>query len=164
MGDRVSVMNQGLLRQIGSPDEIYNEPASTFVAGFMGSPPMNFVDTSFVEMDGGYGLDGGTFTLKLPRAMGKLVKEGESDSEVVLGFRPENVSIHTKALANSIEMELYIYEPLGSEVVADLKLGESLIKATAPPSFKMDLGKKLWIALDMDKIHIFDKKTEKAII
>ncbi len=164
MGDRVTVMNQGLLQQIGSPDEIYNRPTNTFVAGFMGSPPMNFVDTSFVEMDGGYGLDGGTFRLKLPKALGKLVKEGKSDSEVVLGFRPESVSIHDKAVANSIEMELYIYEPLGSEVVADLKLGESLIKAIAPPTFKMALGKKLWIALGMDRIHVFDKKTEKAIV
>ena len=61
-------------------------------------------------------------------------------------------------------MSLYIYEPLGSEVVADLKLGDSIIKAKAPPTFKMELGKKIWITIPIDKLHLFDKKTEKALI
>ncbi len=60
-------------------------------------------------------------------------------------------------------MELYIFEPLGSEVVADLKLGDSLIKAIAPPDFTMKLGSKLWITIPMEKLHLFDRKTEKAI-
>ena len=163
MGDRIAVMNQGLLQQVGSPDEIYNRPGNTFVAGFLGSPPMNFLDVTLVEGDGGYALDGGTFKLSLPRDVGEALRSSLSDSELILGFRPEDVEIHERAMPDSIEVTLYVYEPLGSEVVADLRLGENLLKARAPPSFRADLGSRLWITIPAEKLHLFDKKTGKAV-
>ncbi len=163
MGDRIVVMKDGLLQQQGTPHDIYNLPANTFVAGFLGSPPMNFVDTTFVETKGEYTLDGGSFKLKIPVNLGKQIKESISDSELILGFRPEVVKIHEKSVPNSIEMELFVFEPLGSEVIADLKLGETLIKAKAPPTFKKELGEKLWIEIPISGLRIFDKKTQNAI-
>lgn len=164
MGDRIAVMNQGLLQQVGSSDEIYNRPGNMFVAGFLGSPPMNFLDATLVEADGrGYALEGSMFRLNLTEDVGEAVRGALQDSEVTLGFRPEDVEIHREAVANSIEVTLYVYEPLGSEVVADLRLGETLLKARAPPSFRADLGSKLWITIPVEKLHLFDKKTGKAI-
>jgi multiple sugar transport system ATP-binding protein len=95
--------------------------------------------------------------------MTETLKQKGADHDVVLGFRPEDVTLSNKPMPNSTEVEVYMYEPLGSEVIADLKIGEDLIKAKTAADFPLKIGEKLWLLIKEDAMHIFDKKTEQAI-
>jgi len=163
MGDRVAIMNMGELQQLGTPHQSYNNPKNLFVAGFLGSPPMNFIDCSYIDKNGGI-LDSGQFQLTMPRIISSSVKKGISDSEVILGFRPEDVTLKDRQTADAIKTEVYVSEPLGSEVIVDLKIGDDLVRAKTPPDTKLKIGETKWLSLNKDKIHIFDKKTGKTLI
>jgi multiple sugar transport system ATP-binding protein len=164
MADRIALMNNGILQQLASPSDIYHKPENIFVAGFIGSPPMNFINCSLKEFDGEYALDAGEFTIKLPKDIGLIVKEKAESSELVLGIRPEDITVYESAVPEAIETEVYVIEPLGSENVIDLKIGENLIKAISPPTLWLKIGDKAYINFNKEKMHIFNKKTEKAII
>jgi multiple sugar transport system ATP-binding protein len=160
MGDRVAVMNNGQLQQLASAEEIYSRPRNLFVAGFLGSPPMNFIECNLKQ--GGL-IEADTFNMPVPGIM-EAVSEDVTDRKVILGFRPENVTLDRKAVTGAIEAEVYMYEPLGSEVIADLKTGENLIKAKIAPDFKLKIGESVWFTIKEDAIHLFDKATNKALI
>jgi len=165
MADEVAIMNLGVLQQLGDAHEIFDHPASLFVAGFIGSPPTNFMDCTLTEKNGSCFLDAGTFVLPIPDDIGKIIKEKATSSELILGVRPEDISLGRKrAPEKFIEAEIYVTEPLGSEVIVDLKVGDNLVKAKATPDFSMSIGEKVWIGFNKEKMHLFDKKTEKAII
>jgi multiple sugar transport system ATP-binding protein len=165
MADRVAVMNLGAVQQVGDTREIFNFPANLFVAGFIGSPPMNFINCSLMEKDESYFLDTGAFILPIPVDIGKTIKENATGSDLILGARPEDISIGKKKTPEKfVEGEVYIIEPLGSEVILDLTVGNNIIKVKANPDFAVSIGERVWIGLNMEKIHLFDKKTEKAII
>ena len=161
MGDRIAIMNLGELQQLSSPDQAYDAPENLFVAGFLGSPPMNLIDCS-LKSNGI--LDSGQFQLSLPKTVSDILMQKASESEVILGFRPEDVSVMNDQFPNSIETEVYIYEPLGAEIIVDLKIGENLLKVKTPPHTKLSIRDKKWINIDPTKIHIFDKKTGKTIV
>ena len=161
MGDRIAVMNHGELQQLSSPDEMYNMPVNLFVAGFLGSPPMNFVDCKFYAQSGQ--ILGCEF--HLPRRILDIIKkECASDKALVLGFRPEDVSIHAKEVPGSTKAEVYLCEPLGSETIVDLKVGETILKGKAPPDESFKIGESRWIALTENKIHVFDKETGRRLV
>jgi multiple sugar transport system ATP-binding protein len=164
MADRVAIMNQGALQQFSDVNEIYNKPANLFVAGFVGSPPMNFIDCKLIEKSGLYFLESDTFMLQIPYEMGKAVKEEATGSELILGIRPEDIFIERSAPHKFIDAEVYLIEPLGSEIVVDLKVGNNLIKAkTHSLTVRFSQGQRVCIEFDKEKIHIFDKKTENFI-
>ena len=83
---------------------------------------------------------------------------------MVLGFRPEDATLTRESVPNATEVEVYMYEPLGSEVIADLKIGEDLIKAKTSPDFELKIGSKLWLSVKEKAIHIFDNKTQQALV
>lgn len=163
MGDRVAIMNLGELQQLSTPDEAYNNPRNLFVAGFLGSPPMNFVDCTYQEKNGGI-LDSGTFQLTLPKAISDSVQAGISNSEIVLGFRPEDVALADHQVPDSMKSEVYVCEPLGSEIIVDLKIGDNLMKAKVPPQTILKIGETKWFTINKDRMHIFDKGTGKALV
>ena len=165
LGDKIAVLNKGALEQLGTPEKVYDHPTSMFVAGFIGSPPMNFIDCTFKEEKKAGFLDARTFTLSLSEDLQRAIKEKAKGPEIVLGFRPEDVTVHKKRpRAEFITAEIYVTEPLGAEVIVDLKVGDQLVKASISPELKLKMGEKVYINLNKNKIHIFDKKTEKAII
>lgn len=165
MGDKIAVMNVGQLQQLSSPAEIFGHPASMFVAGFIGTPPMDFLDCTFTEKNGTYFLDAGAFTLPIPSDTGKIIKEKATSPELTLGVRSEDVYLGKKRTPqNFVEVEVYVTEPLGSEVIVDLKVGDKIVKAKSAPDFAVSIGEKVWMGFNEKKIHVFDKKTEKAII
>jgi multiple sugar transport system ATP-binding protein len=161
MGDRVAVMNQGRTQQLATPHDIYHKPDTVFVAGFLGSPPMNLITCTLKE--GGI-LQSSHFQLQLPASIAETVKSRATDSNVVLGFRPEDVKLSNRPAGNAIETEVYMYEPLGSEIIADLKIGDNMIKARTSPDMELKIGDRLWLTVEEDAIHIFDTKTEEAIV
>jgi len=163
MADKVAVMSKGELQQYDTAYEIFQHPASLFVAGFIGSPPMNFVDCTLLE-EPVCCLDAGCFTLPISTDIKDIIVKNAESSALILGFRPEDVEITTKKTPGSLaQAEIYVTEPLGSETIVDFKIEDVLLKAKAPADFQGKLGDKFWIKVDQEKIHVFDKKTEKAI-
>jgi multiple sugar transport system ATP-binding protein len=164
MADRIAVMNHGVLLQLSTSASTYHSPSNAFVAGFLGSPPMNFIDCSFVAKDGKAFLDAGTFTLDVSE-LAAVIKEKSTSSEVVLGIRPENISVQeNRPRGDAVEVEVYVVEPLGADIILDLKIGENILKAKTPEGLLPGIGEKVWVSFRRDKLHIFDKKTEKAIV
>jgi len=162
MADRIAVMHQGKIRQIGTASDLYDHPEDLFVAGFIGSPSMNFMDCTYEEEKKALISEG--FSLEIPKNLGKEIKEQATSSELILGVRPQDISVSEKEVPNSIVSEVYAIEPLGHETIFDLKLGDKIIKACTHPMYTITLGEKVWMIFNMDKIHLLDKKTEKAII
>lgn len=164
LSDKVAVMNLGILQQYASPYEIYNHPNTRFTAGFIGSPPMNFFDCTFEDSDRGASLNQGNFKLNISKFR-NIIKEETSSPELILGIRPEDINIYDKpASKNSIVMTVEAFEPLGSESIVDGRVEESSIRITTPPTYHTGIGEKKYIEFDMNRVHIFDKKTEKAIV
>jgi multiple sugar transport system ATP-binding protein len=160
VADKIAIMNLGKLQQVGTPIEIFDKPANQFVAGFIGSPPMNFMECTFVEKNNHYLLDAGTFEIEISEDVGNKIKKEASGSELILGIRPDDIR-----LEKLVKAEVYLIEPLGREVIIDLKVGDHVLKMkTAFTNFDINVGENIWIGFNKEKIHIFDKKTEKVII
>lgn len=165
MSDTIVIMNQGELQQMGNAQEIFDHPANLFVAGFIGSPPMNLVDCTFIKKDDSYLLDAGSFEFSIPGGFSRAIKEKATSSELILGIRPEDIHINdARSPRTFIKGEVYLVEPLGSEIIVDLQLGDNLLKVKTSSSFVSPSNKKVWIGFSMEKIRLFDRKTEKAII
>ncbi len=164
MGDRIAILNEGILQQAGSPDEIYFYPSNIFVAGFIGSPPTNFFDCRLIK-GVPYTLDAGEFIYPLPEHVAKTAKKFISDA-LVLGIRPKDVLVYreSKGKQNLIKAHIEVTEPLGDETILDLKVGDYLVKAVVSPDFEAKIGDELWISFPTEKIHIFDKRTGNALI
>ncbi len=151
MADRIAVLRKGRLQQFGTPDELYNRPANMFVAGFLGNPPMNFIEGTLVR-DGGLYFDFGYGRVKLP--------DLDIEGEVVLGVRPEDVIIGE----GNLKAEVYVVEPLGREQLITLAMGDVHVKAVAPLSLEVKMGQKVRISFNVNKVHLFDKRTERLIV
>lgn len=164
MSDRIAIIEAGKLVQLDNPQGIYRMPANLFVAGFVGSPSMNFFDCSLVKKDGLAMLDAGAFTYELDPELSKLVIDRATGSEVALGVRPADIAIRLEKRENGIPAEVYVVEPLGDQLLVDFKLGAGVYKAFGPADLRAGIGDKVFIEFNRGKIHIFDKKTEKAIV
>ncbi len=164
MAERIAVMNAGKILQVDVPQKVYNDPQDTFVAGFVGSPPMNLINASYIRREGAVCLDTGYFKLDISPLAG-AIEEGASSSELILGVRPEDVKVLPEPpLEESICGEVYAVESLGSEVIVSVKLGDFLIKAKQSPDFKSSMRDRVYLILDKKKIHLFDRKSAKLIV
>lgn len=164
MSDRIAIMDQGVLQQLATPQDIYRHPSNSFVAGFIGSPPMNFLDSKLIEMDGGFYLESPGLRHPIDRDLGIRIGKEASSSEVKLGVRPEHISVHKERRPDSFAAEVYLYEPLGSEGIVNLKVDALLIKAKVSGDVQFAVGEKVWGSVNEGRVHVFDKTSEKAII
>ena len=170
MGDRIAVMNQGVLQQVGTPDDVYHNPANVFVGGFIGSPPMNFLDASVIEDEKGVWVDFGEFKLKLTDDVGEVLREQNYiGKEVIFGIRPEDIydAIFAQVKIpgeNMVKAVVDVVEPLGSEKIVYLKVGDLSFVASFHPESQVKEGQEVEVVFDMTKAHVFDKKTKKAIV
>ncbi len=167
MADRIAVMNEGKIMQVGTPEEIYNRPANLFVAGFIGSPRMNFFDVTVEEKDGQIVLDAGDYTVPLLPGQSELVRDYVSKT-VTAGIRPEHIyvvghAIPSDAKTHEIDGIVDFVEPLGSDTIIHVKIGSQMLLVKVPGSYKAEIGGEIRIALDLRQLHVFDKDTEKAI-
>ncbi|MCS7134853.1 MAG: ABC transporter ATP-binding protein, partial [Candidatus Aenigmarchaeota archaeon] len=166
MADRVAVMNKGKLMQYDSPHVIYERPANLFVGGFVGAPPMNFIEANIVEEGEQTILETSIFKYSIDSELANIIKSRATSERVILGFRPENLLLSIDRRPESIfQADLYVIEPMGSNIIVDLKAGEYLLKAVLPPTTRLpQIGEKVWAYFPPDKLHIFDAKTEHTII
>ena len=163
LGTRIVVMKDGVIMQVDSPQKLYNEPANLFVAGFIGSPQMNFVDAECVVDGNKATLKFGEFSVELPEAKAKkLVDGGYNGKTVVLGIRPEDISddITTGAV---IETEVTGYELLGAEAMLYYSIAGANMSARVAADTTARYGDNVKLALNPAKIHVFDKETELTI-
>ena len=165
MADGIAILNSGVLQQVGSPSDIYRHPNNVFVAGFIGSPPMNFLDCTFKEKSGSYFLDAGSFIFHLSDDIGELIKDKAASSELILGVRPEDILIEKKHTEKAfINGKVFVTEPMGAEMIINIKVGDEILKVRSSPEFDVNIEDEVWLGFNENKIHIFDKKTEEAIL
>ncbi|MBP2016756.1 multiple sugar transport system ATP-binding protein [Symbiobacterium terraclitae] len=164
MGDRIVVMKDGVIQQVAPPQELYDHPANLFVAGFIGSPTMNFL-RGRLSADAKV-FDGGTFTLPLPEKLAAAARN-YGGKEMVLGIRPENIHANPEFVAahngTRIPARIEVVEPLGSEIYLYLSSGENQITARVEPHLRFHSGENINLAVDSDKVHLFDAETEMAV-
>jgi multiple sugar transport system ATP-binding protein len=169
MGDRLIVLKDGIVQQIGAPLEIYERPNNQFVASFIGSPPMNFINCSINERDGHLFLTGDGFQLKVPAekkaAATRLASSGSRT--LVLGIRPEDISERRSATsrvdAAVITARVIFLEPLGSEVLATCSLGKHEIVVRLNPRTRVKSDETIELILNMERAVLFDPKTAEAL-
>lgn len=172
MGDRIVVMKDGIIQQIDSPTNLYNKPVNMFVAGFIGSPQMNFIDASLNKKGSKYVVTFGKKNkceVEIPEASAdKNALDKLVGKEVVLGIRPENLHDEemfiSAATTGIFEVEVEVTEMLGAETNLYLLYEGINITARVSPRNTSKPGDTIKIAVDPNKIHIFDKETEKAVI
>ena len=166
LGTRIVVMNAGIVQQVDTPQTLYDHPCNQFVAGFIGSPQMNFVDATVVG-DKVY-LVAGPSEIELPPAKAKkLIEGGYAGKTVVLGIRPEDVHDEQMFIETSpntvIEAKIRVYEMLGAEVFLYFDYEGSSMTARVDPRTTARTGDHVKFALDAEKIHVFDKETQVTI-
>lgn len=164
MGDKVAILNEGLLQQIGTPDEIYSHPTNMFVAGFIGNPPTNFFGCDMIGNEN-CKLESEKFLLSLPDKTIKVINKCTTES-CIMGIRPQDILVYKSDIKNKelIKANLEVVEPLGDVMILDLKIKNYLLKVVVSPDFKFDIGNELWVEIPPNKIHIFDKKTGKTLL
>jgi multiple sugar transport system ATP-binding protein len=149
IADRMAIVQDGRIAQIGSPDEIYNRPASRYVAELVGSPPMNFIEGS---------LKSGVFSahkFDLEIVLG----QGLADRDIVLGIRPEDISVAGAETQTSSAFSIYETEPLGAYSIVDIIAGETILKAQVRGHAKFELGQKVALHMEPSHCHAFDPVT-----
>ena len=166
MADRIIVMDKGVIRQYDTPQKLYAEPADMFVAGFIGSPSMNFIDCTVCNKNGRLTADFAGYSLPIPEQKARLLAP-HIDRTVVLGVRPENISAcNGRQNADNgciITAEAEIAEVTGGEVNVYFNLGDSRFIAAVRTEQKISSGDKIRLFIDGNTVHFFDKETTKAI-
>jgi multiple sugar transport system ATP-binding protein len=168
MGTRIAVMKDGVLQQLDTPQYLYDHPANMFVAGFIGSPSMNFFEGTLARGDGKVVVDVGTFHLPVPQNKIDAVAD-HIGQNVYFGVRPEDIhdshyvprGVDETARMNA---NVTVVEPLGSEVFAFIENGGKEMVSRLDPRTTAKVGQPIEVVVDMSKLHIFDRNTEKALI
>ncbi len=168
LGTRIVVMKDGVVQQVDSPHQLYDFPCNMFVAGFIGSPQMNFLDATCEVKGSEVILHVGPHAIKLSPSKSKaLIDGGYNGKTVVMGIRPENVSDDPADLAahadSIVESTIRVYETLGAEVFLYFDVEGVNMTARVNPNTKARLGDTVKFALNPEKIHVFDKETELTI-
>lgn len=162
LADRISIMNFGVLQQCDTPENTYLKPASKFVAGFVGMPPINLLDVTLVAEGENIILDSGEFSLTINN-LKEIIKK-EPNSELILGARPEHVTVSDENVSNeSIEGKVDIIEYLGERKLIHLSKGNITMTSLMPKDYSVSLHDKKWINFDKNKMIIMDKKTGISI-
>ncbi len=168
LGTRIVVLKDGIIQQVDTPQNLYNKPCNLFVAGFIGSPQMNFIDSKVIKNGTDVLLAFGDYKVKLPESKGKALIEGKYiDKEVVLGIRPEDIHAEEIFLNSSqesiVDAHVEVTELLGAEVNLYLLIGGQNATAKVNARYDAKVGDTVKVAFDVNRIHVFDKATELVI-
>jgi len=166
MGDRIVIMNNGEIQQVGAPMEVYDQPINMFVAGFIGSPAMNFFQGKLTAQNSDLFVDLGKFTVKLPKS--QINRFGNHvNQRVVFGIRPENISDREEAGEHQQERVpamVNVVEPLGSEVIVELSAGDHTFVGRLDPTTTARPMHEMAVYFDMGRFHLFDAETGVSLM
>jgi len=166
MATRIAVINKGILLQLDTPQNLYDYPSNMFVAGFIGSPSMNFFRAKLRRDDGKLVVDAGIFAVTVPAERAKALRD-YVDKPVVFGIRPEDIhnpqftppGIHAEMVPAKVD----VTELMGNEIFLYLVSGQNTFVARVDPRTDFNIGNQVQVAFNMDKIHLFDLGTETTI-
>jgi len=169
MGDRIVVMKDGFIQQVDTPGNLYAKPRNEFVAGFMGSPQMNFIDSKIIEVGGGLAVEFGDekkYQILLPSDKAAAAK-AYAGKEVVMGIRPEDIHNDEAFISNTatgiVDAVVDVSEMMGAETYLYLSCAGVSMIARVSPQTNAASGDEIRVAFDPAKVHLFDKETERAI-
>ena len=162
MSDRIVVLNEGKLQQLGTPEEIYNQPANAFIAGFVGSPPMNFFDGQLQNGGDQWLIKGEGYICEFTPAPTQRLTENAS-ANVQIGVRPEDIEV-LPSESPTAQATVVVREPLGSDLFLTLELEGVTFKARTHPDARMDRGDRVPIRFRSTKVHLFDKATGVTLL
>lgn len=158
MGSKIVIMNGGEIMQVGKPIEVYDYPDNMFVAGFIGSPAMNFLEAKLISKNGALWVDGGEFCLPVPDSKGEKYAR-QRGKNCFFGIRPEHLYdrefIKEYDPRNIIKAKVELIEPVGSFVILQIVLGKATIVAQVDSHTRANLGKEIDLVVDMEKMHLF---------
>ena len=167
MGDRIAVMHKGVIQQISDPITIYDKPANKFVAGFIGSPPMNFLEGKIIKLQDALYFDEGRFKVKVVKEMASKV-QSYVDKKIIFGIRAEDIYdrlfVSDAPPENTVKVTCEVVEPMGSEVYLYLTTGKHSFIARVSAHNRPEINQDMDLVFDMSKVHFFDPNTEKTII
>ena len=172
LADRIAVIHQGLLQQIGTPHEIYNKPKSLFVAGFMGMPTMNLLDAELTAQEGEsiLRLCHTDVHLRLSPERQACITSAAQENGLVFGIRPEHITAAAQMSEQKIPAHVHLIEPLGAVNILDIRLGTHaetqipiLLRVRTHPTFQVAVGDAIWLGFDEGEMHLFDRETEQAV-
>ncbi len=166
MGDRIVVLNHGIVQQVDDPETIYRFPEQMFVATMLGNPPMNFLNCSLEEQQDGIRIQHPDFTIISDNdTVQEICKSETNGKEMVIGVRPEDIKIHLEKpeYKNATEAKIFVTEPLGNETIVDVKAGNEVIKVIDEPDFTGMPKQPIWIEFNTAKLHLFHKETGRCL-
>ena len=165
LADRIAVLNSGVLQQVGTPEQVYDHPVNRFVAGFIGNPRMNFLPCVLREEQTPWlGGPTGAWRLPITPALREAIGARTSADTFTLGVRPEDVKLLVQPQEGAIAAEVYAVEPLGDRTIFDLRVGDAIVKVRTPPTFDAPTTSQVWLDIDSERIHVFDVRSEQAIV
>jgi multiple sugar transport system ATP-binding protein len=164
LGDRVVVMRDGRVQQVGDPMELYNEPANRFVAGFIGSPAMNFAAVRIAAENGSLWAESEDLRIKVPAPVAQRLGRYAA-TEVTLGVRPEDLRIAGDGDNRDLSFDaaIEVVERLGSEILLDVAAGSTSMVASVEPTVTAKVHERVRLAINPNRLHFFDNQTEAAI-
>jgi len=164
LGDRVIVMRDGLVQQVGEPLDLYNSPANRFVAGFIGSPAMNFASVTMMDGNGRLTAKNAGLELEVPASHAERLRS-HIGREVTMGIRPENLHVATETdpAGLTFPSKVEVVEQLGSEILLDVRVGNDTMVAAVDPTIRARVQDQIRLAVNPARLHFFDTKTEMAI-
>ena len=162
MASRIAVMNHGVLQAYGTPEQLYDQPDTIFVAGFIGAPPMNFIPVTLVKKEDGYFLEKGQFSIRLPDDKEKLAVANQAPEQVIMGIRPEDVQVLPEG--GDLQGEVYVIEPLGREDMVTFRFEGEEIRALVPAPFQGKVGDTIGLKLNREKLHLFHPETQRSLL
>src|SRR5262245_28433357 len=165
LADRIAVLNAGVLQQVGTPEEVYDRPVNRFVAGFIGNIRMNFLPCVLRDGDApSLGGRNGAWQLAIPERLRDTIRSRTDAEALILGVRPEDLTLATQPTDGAIAAEVYAVEPLGDRTIFDLRVGDDVVKVRTPPTFDAAQGSQIWFDADRTRLHLFDPRTDRAIV
>jgi multiple sugar transport system ATP-binding protein len=164
LGDRVVVMKDGWVQQVGEPLELYNQPANKFVAGFIGSPAMDFSTVTLTERDGRLAAVNNGMSIEVPPHLIDRVKP-HTNKQMTLGIRPEDLRVANGSdpAGLTFDSKVEVIEQLGSEILLDVRVGDGTMVASVEPTTRTKMQDTLRLAMNPARLHFFDAKTEAAV-
>ncbi|WP_427895424.1 ABC transporter ATP-binding protein [Kribbella sp. GL6] len=157
MSDRIAVLRDGVIQQCATPEEIYERPANRFVASFMGAPPMNFLTGELADTDG-------TRVFRSPALSQPLAQQTDAaERAVVLGIRPEDLTLSTTPVQGNHPAKVFVSEPLGPDVLVTVNLEGELLKARVPTPFRLGHDSTVYVGLNPDRLHLFNAADGTAL-
>ncbi|OQY23902.1 MAG: sugar ABC transporter ATP-binding protein [Anaerolineaceae bacterium 4572_32.1] len=162
MGDRIAVMKDGEIHQFDHPSNVYDLPTNQFIGGFIGNPPMNFMTGQVQRENGKVKVRIGEFNLIPAEVMQPVLKPYDGKT-IIIGIRAENMETLNQPADDALQVEVLVVEPLGSQNLLTVQIGDDIVKVSTHPTFAVAPGNDVWLRFPADKIRWVDRESERVL-